>query len=289
MNEIACQFGEQGRLNGIVTQSSKSNEVPIVLILISAGLTAKTGPFRLHTQLAREASKQGLTTMRFDLGGIGNSEEIYLSYPLKLRTELDIKQAIDYMETTYKASRFILGGLCSGAEDSLNYAYTDSRVAGVFLIDGHAYRTNRWWLRNIFSTRLALLMAKMILKSLTLRNKQSNSIKEPGLEGDSSGLIDYQQMSLEESSEILRVLTVRNTKLLYIYTLGLSDRINHRNQFYQMFPDIDFKDLVTLCYLPHMGHIQIFEQDRIEMVKIICEWLGENFSTYRLEGTISAK
>ena len=132
-------------------------------------------------------------------------------------------------------------------------------------------------------------MAKKIQKSLNLWTNKSNSINEPGLEGDSSGLIDYQQMSFEESSDILKVLTDRNTKLLYIYTQGLSDRFNHKKQFFQMFPDIDFKNLLTLSYLPHMGHIQIFEQDRNEMVTIICEWLGVNFSKKYVKGEIKAR
>jgi len=288
MNEIASQFGEQGHLNGIVTQSSGSNEAQIALVLISAGLTAKAGPFRLYTQLAREASKIGLTTLRFDLGGIGNSQEIYLSYPLKLRTELDIKQALDYLETKCKARRFILGGLCSGAEDSLSYADKDSRVAGVFLIDGHAYRTRGWWIRNIISTRFVLRMAGNIFKLLSLVNNKSKNVKEPELEGDSSGFIDYQQMSLQESSEILRVLTGRNTKLLYIYTLELCERLNHKNQFFQMFPDIDFKNLVTVSYLHHMGHIQIFEQDRDELIEIICNWLSASFSIKKFSDIIEA-
>ena len=98
MKEYACQFGEQGRLNGIVTQPATAKESTTALILVSAGLTAKAGPFRLHTLLAREVAKKGLTTLRFDLGGIGNSAQIYPGYPLKVRTKLDITAAVDFLD-----------------------------------------------------------------------------------------------------------------------------------------------------------------------------------------------
>ncbi len=278
MKEIACQFGEQNRLNGIITEATNTVRSPIALILVTAGLTAKAGPFRLYTRLAREASKIGMIAMRFDLGGIGNSKEIHPGFPLNKRTEWDIKQAADYLEKNYNTSSFVLGGLCSGAEDSLRYALEDQRVTGVFLIDGHAYRTKKWWWMNTFNLRYIIQIFGRILRSIRLFKYIVKDTNELSLEGNSGSLIDYQQMEFEEVNIILQTLIDRNTRLHYIYTLGLSDNFNHKNQFYQMFPNIDFKDLVTVNYLSHMGHVQIFEQDRDEMVKTICDWLNHNFS-----------
>lgn len=277
MKEYACQFGEQGRLNGIVTQPSSAKTATIALILVTAGLTAKAGPFRLYTQLAREAAKKGFTTLRFDLGGIGNSQQIHAGYPLKVRTDLDIKAAVDFMESTYSIQSFVLGGLCSGAEDSFRYAIKDHRVEGVFLLDGHAYVTRGWWINHIISRKFLIGLTRRILRKLHLFKSPDNVNQGSELEGDQGGFINYQQMDIEESTAILKNLLDRNTKLHYVYTGGLIDIFNHKGQFYQMYPNIDFKNLVTLTHFPYMGHIQVFEQDRQELIVDICDWLSGSF------------
>ena len=274
MKESAVQFGELGRLNGIVTEPSESQHRSMGFIIITAGLTTKAGPFRLYTELAREAAKVGFTALRFDLGGICNSEEIHPSLPLKRRTEIDIEQAISLLKNNYGIQNYILGGLCSGAEDSFRFAEKDEQVIGVFMIDGHAYRTKKWWLRHTLNPRFFIQLAGKMLRYLNLFKYVVKT--DPQLGGESS-LIDYQQMKFEESSRILKSLVARNTKLLYLYTLGMDDKFNHRSQFFDMYPKLSATDKITINYLPEMSHLQIFEQDRRKMVGLIKEWLATNF------------
>ena len=115
MREKACQFGEQNRLNGIVTHPAPPKNIDTVLITVSAGVTSKVGPYRLYTQLARHLAAKGISTLRFDLGGIGNSAQIYPGKPLVERTDIDIRDAVDYVQEKYEPKSIVLGGLCSGA------------------------------------------------------------------------------------------------------------------------------------------------------------------------------
>ncbi len=275
MKEQACQFGEQGRLNGIVTLPENNHKPQATVILVTAGLTGKTGPFRLYTRLARKAAEKGFATLRFDLGGIGNSGQIHLGLPLKLRTKLDIKAALDYMEVTYQSSNFVLGGLCSGAEDSFRFAEEDARVSGVILLDGHAYITKGWWINHVSTIKFWVECCRGLFKKF---KPSKQSLDESNLEGDQGGLIDYQQMDIEESTGILKKLIARNTKLHYLFTRGLDNRFNHESQFAKMYPDIDLKDLVTISYLPQIAHIQVFEEDRELIAKIVSNWLSQSFS-----------
>jgi pimeloyl-ACP methyl ester carboxylesterase len=284
--ELSCQFGELERLNGIVTFPSSGTQPVTALILVTAGFTSKSGPFRLYTFIARQAAENGLVALRFDLGGIGNSEQIDPGSPLHIRTESDIQQAVNYLTQQFGIENFVLGGLCSGAEDAFRFAKNHENVRGVILLDGYAYRTFWYRVRHLISRRFLNRLIRWTLSKIGLL-KLVHQPREADVDGDRSGLVDYKQMPMEESVAILEILISRQTKLLYIYTGGMIEKYNHKKQFYQMFPDIDFQDLVTLSYLPEMGHVQVFEEDRTKLCGVISEWLQQDFSrkiTHRPEG-----
>ena len=103
-------------------------------MLVSAGLLPKFGPYRLYAELARRLADDGVVTLRFDLGGIGDSAQEYEGRSLKTRTDLEIRAAIDHLSECHGFGNVGLGGLCSGAEDSLRVAAADPRVTGVVFI-----------------------------------------------------------------------------------------------------------------------------------------------------------
>lgn len=279
IREYSCQFGKLNRLNGILTIPAGDSIPDIGFILVTAGLTPKPGPFRLYTMIAREAAKKGFACFRFDLGGIGNSEQIHTGYPLNVRTELDLNETIEFLSKTYGIESFVMGGLCSGAEDSFRYALKEPRVVGVILLDGHAYVTEGWQRRHRLSRRFLNKKIRRLLTQLGVLEYVHSSGKSVSLEDDQSGLVDYKQMELEESSRTLRELLERNTKLQYIYTGGMYQQFNSKEQFIEMYKSIDLKGLVSVHYLPHMEHVQMFEEDRKELCDIISDWLNENFSS----------
>ena len=101
VREDIVQFA--GRLSGIVTlredlaveDHSKGTHAGTrpALILVSAGLLSKAGPYRLYATLARKLAKEGFLVLRFDLGGIGDSQSAPGSAPLRVRTEEEIVSA----------------------------------------------------------------------------------------------------------------------------------------------------------------------------------------------------
>ena len=139
MIESACDFGEQNHLKGIFCLPT--SPIDKCVVLVSAGLLAKPGPFRLYTELSRRLLSHGVATLRFDLESIGDSELLYPGTPLAERTRRDIADAVELVASELSPRTILLGGLCSGGEDSLMYAETDDRVKGIFMIDPHAYRT----------------------------------------------------------------------------------------------------------------------------------------------------
>jgi hypothetical protein len=55
----------------------------------------------------------------------------------------------------------------------------------------------------------------------------------------------------------------------YIYTAGSIDTFHHSNQFRSMFPKLNLRERVTVDFLSHIEHIQIFGEDRRTLVDTI--------------------
>ena len=249
ITESSCQFGEHRHLAGVVTEPT--NAAPrIACVLVNAGLIPKFGPFRLYAELARRLSSEGLLTLRFDLGGIGDSGQGSADRPLKKRTELEIRAALDYLSERHELEGIILGGLCSGAEDSFRYAEVDPRVTGLMLMDPFGFRTLGWWARE-WPLQIARLSLRMLRRLLSPRGRNT-----------SGAFINYKHMDYAEASRILRVLIRRKVPMHFVYTGGMSNSFNHKSQFKTMFGRIDFQGLATLNYFPQMGHTQVLEGER---------------------------
>ncbi len=277
VREEIIQFA--GRLSGIVTlredlaveNHSKGTHAgtPPALILVSAGLLSKAGPYRLYASLARRLATEGFLVLRFDLGGIGESQSGPGSKPLRSRTEEEIRAAIDFLTERYGIERVSLGGLCSGAEDSFLYAESDKRVERVVLIDPFSYRTAGWELHHLLHRA-----ARKVLRTLKIYEPVETKKRKNDVPGGGS-LVAYKYIEAVESTRILGVLLERNVKSHFFYTGGVRETFNHKGQLQKMFPTLEFRDRVTLDHLPHMDHTQVLEEDRQEMIERILARLAD--------------
>jgi pimeloyl-ACP methyl ester carboxylesterase len=262
VKESCCQFGPRRRLAGILTEPAREPR-PASVVLVNAGLTPKVGPFRLYAELARRLAQLGFRSLRFDLGGIGDSSQAYAGYPLGQRTELELSDALDYLEERFALNGVTLAGLCSGAEDSFRYAEQDGRVRRVVMVDPFAYRTPGFMWRHLTARlRQRLLRAVGLYRPLQ---------REAG-----PGLVNYAYMTPAESERILRVLLERKVRLNFVYTGGMSRHFNHRTQLEAMFPGVDFAGLVELDYFPHLDHTQALAADRRTLIEAIAARLADS-------------
>jgi pimeloyl-ACP methyl ester carboxylesterase len=261
MKESCCRFGPRAQLVGVVSEPSQRARGATV-VLVSAGVTPKAGPFRLYAELARRLAGDGFRTLRFDLGGIGDSGEEYGAQPLRERTRSQITDALDYLRARFDGDGFVLAGLCSGAEDSFRHAEQDPRVTRVVMVDPFAYRSGGFaWRHFGYRVRRRLLRAAGLYRPLPSARQ--------------GGLVDYEYMPVEESSRILRELLRRRVRLDFIYTGGMSARFNHRGQLRAMFRGIDFNGLVGLDYLPSLDHTQPLRSERCLLIETIARRLRD--------------
>ena len=111
----------------------------LVLMLLSPGVKMRVGPQGLYRRMADEFVAMGISVLRFDFHGLGDStgilpeellRDVYNHIEVGRYVE-DTVDAMNWMEQNYGARRFILSGLCGGAITGLLAGERDARVAGL--------------------------------------------------------------------------------------------------------------------------------------------------------------
>ena len=136
---LGC-VGIHGDVFGILSRDPSAGPAPLALLLLSSGALPHTGPNRAWVEVARRWARRGIPTVRLDLAGIGEAggedpelrsdESTYESWRVD-----DVRSVLGQLQADGTAERFVLGGLCSGANCSLQGALADSRVCGLLLIN----------------------------------------------------------------------------------------------------------------------------------------------------------
>jgi hypothetical protein len=137
VRETVVLFGPGKSLVGVITDpplGERQPERPAV-VLLNAGLVHRVGPNRLHVRLARRLASAGLVVARFDLSGVGDSRPAGDRSDFAQRAVAETRACMDLLAATRGSSRFVVGGLCSGADHGLLAAGEDSRIVGLALLE----------------------------------------------------------------------------------------------------------------------------------------------------------
>lgn len=128
-----------GPMFAVVTEPA-SGPGSSLLVMPNAGCLPHAGPNRMWVRAARYAASQGLTAVRLDSPGIGetpaegegvsNDADLYVP----ARTA-QLAEALDALVALGLPDRFALVGLCSGAYWSFEVARTDPRVVTVVMLN----------------------------------------------------------------------------------------------------------------------------------------------------------
>src|SRR5437868_10047186 len=134
MREEAVLFGRKAAMVGVISDPPQAREQnsPAVIFLNAGGLH-RVGPSRLYVNMARTLAESGYVVLRFDFSGFDDSESRYDQTPFAKNAITEVHSAMDFLTTTRGVDRFILIGICSGAEVSFETACCDPRVVGAVL------------------------------------------------------------------------------------------------------------------------------------------------------------
>jgi exosortase A-associated hydrolase 1/exosortase A-associated hydrolase 2 len=104
-----------------------------VIIVVAGGPQYRAGAHRQFVQLARKLASAGHSVLRFDLRGMGDSSGEHLGFEHSVP---DIRAAIDTLLASEPGvQEVVLFGECESASGILFYAFRDSRVKGIALVN----------------------------------------------------------------------------------------------------------------------------------------------------------
>jgi pimeloyl-ACP methyl ester carboxylesterase len=141
IRESPFEFDFEGnRLAGILTEPVSAADSDLCVVLLNAGAVRHIGPQRIWVEAARRWASLGVRTLRFDVAGVGGSEGDSSAYSDRgafQRPEFAVQviAALDELERRGGPSRFLVGGVCSGAYWGLHTALGDERIQGALLIN----------------------------------------------------------------------------------------------------------------------------------------------------------
>ena len=121
-------------------RSDRKNRPAIVIM--NAGSIHRVGPNRSFVRMARRWAGLGYPVLRMDLSGIGDSptpDGCVENIPYPRDAVLDAQAAMGALEERGIARRFILTGLCSGADIAFRTAAIDPRAAAAWMINPQAF------------------------------------------------------------------------------------------------------------------------------------------------------
>ena len=149
-------FGKRNSLVGILTTPDESGSTKEVgVICLNAGLLHRVGPFRMNVELANILAKQGYKTLRFDSSSIGDSGATSDDLDYLLQVTRDIEHAVDLMVSRTGLSRFVVFGLCTGADNAHRAMINDERLAGGIFLDGYSYPTFKFRVKRYLPVLLS--------------------------------------------------------------------------------------------------------------------------------------
>lgn len=141
-----------GELVGILAEPAQGTarvlDDRVSLVLLNAGAVRRIGPNRMWVEIARRWAARGLPVARVDLRGLGDADDdrdYTRDVALHAPEFMDqIRSVLDALEAEGLGSRFILGGLCSGAYWSFQAALHEPRVIAACLLNPQVLFWDDW-------------------------------------------------------------------------------------------------------------------------------------------------
>ncbi len=266
----AIVFGKYDHLLGItnipIDKDQQSQPQSVAVILVTAGMLNSVGPFRMYVDIANKLATESIPSLRFDLSGIGESLGVGVSGRSIDRAAEEIIEAMDYLSAKHDIDKFILFGLCSGADDSFQTALKDPRVKGIIALDGVAYKTRKFKIKKLHRyLKLLMRWDKWLNKfrHLTSTQPAPASLASGGDVREFPATSDLATIEFQQ-------LVDQGIQMHFIYTGG-TDYYNYEQQFYDMLPEVNWGKTESTTFFPHMDHVVLLCEDRQELVEHVTE------------------
>jgi hypothetical protein len=293
VTERAVSFGPLGRLSGVLaepTSASRARPGAPAVLLWNVGVNHHVGPYRFHVDLARQLSRSGFFSLRFDLSGQGDSEVRRDPLREMERALDDLREAAALVGKRSGQERIVPLGFCSSVDAAHRFALIDPRVVGVCFIEGYAHRTAgfyaRYPLRLLERTRWRRAIARRIPASLRGAPVVRRLGRIPFSISEDDLIYVREYPSPAELSHDYRALAARGTQMLFVY-VGKDSGYNHRRQLFEFVGAAGIERHIEIDYYADADHTFFLASDRMRVIRRTCTWMEARFTAPKSEAPMS--
>lgn len=279
VRDEVLRFGPEGQLVGVVSHPAGGRASALAVVILNAGVIHRVGPHRLHVILARRLAELGVPALRLDLGGIGDSIASTDATTFRESAVADTRVAMTGLADHIGARRFVIFGICAGADNALATALVDERVAGIVLVDPAVYANRRGQLRALRARIAARGPAEGLRLGLRVARREVQRrmvllFRRPGEdEPPSQGREPPPRATFRAE---LAALAARGVRICAVYSGIHRERYNHEDQLFELFPELRGK--VDVEYFPDANHTFTELGQQAALLAAVTRWVKARFT-----------
>lgn len=269
--ERALCFGPGERLIGILDH--RVGDAPVACLLINTGVTQHIGPRRLNVKLARALAAQGISSLRMDLSGLGDSGAATTENRYQDQASADLRAAMDVLQAETGHTRFVVLGICSGAVNAWRTAQADERVAGFLMFDGYTFPT--LGTKIVYHWRHACARGFVpVLAGLArgVWGRLARTRRQTAAAGIFGATRDSAAPTREQFADSLDALTARGVAVLLVYSGTLLGQHNHESQLRHAFRGRPFLQRVDYRFMPEVDHMPTSQHAQRRFLDLVVGW-----------------
>lgn len=280
--EQIVRVGEDGSLIGIISEPEVRSPSAPAFLLLNAGLLHRVGPARVYVNLARALAQRGFVCVRFDVSGLGDSAFRSDNLTYHESRIVDAQSMMQVLESDFGIGRFVLVGICSGADHAFRVACADRRACGAILVDAYTYPTTK---RAIHYYSRRLFRAEPWLNLVTGRHPVWRRLaRRTHLMAPDTRLADSTEFVVdapprEEAESHISALLARQVALFFLYTASVGSAYTYPSQFYDMFENISGDDKLRAEYWPEIDHVFTRLSHQSRFVTAALNWSVDRWPT----------
>ncbi|RZI77581.1 MAG: alpha/beta hydrolase [Variovorax sp.] len=273
MKETPVLFGPDRSLVGVVsTPAAEGKMAPVACLMLNMGANYRVGPHRINVKLARQLASQGISSIRFDLAGLGDSGAPSGSNHFKTQVVLDMQAAMNLVETMLGIRRFIVVGLCSGAGNGMAMAMVDPRIVGLFVFDAFAFPSRRSRLELSLLRALAIPTNPAVIGKTMRWLQRKFSAKAAAAAAPADFMEAEPPAAVEENfNRSMKELVGRGVAMFFLYSGTQHVRDRDRDQLGR-FANEAYVRQVDYRFIGEIDHSLTSIASQRTFMSVVCEW-----------------
>jgi pimeloyl-ACP methyl ester carboxylesterase len=262
---------DDGRERVAILSQAPVTAVRPGVIILSAGVIHRIGPHRLHVILARRLAARGFPTVRLDVGGVGDTPIDSQAESFQAGAVADVRATMDACTRATGATRFVVFGLCSGADNGLAAAVADPRIVGVIALDPPTYATRWSHARKLAARAEREGLPAMVAWGVGAVVRRLRTRRDAAAD-------DGQRREIPPVAAHAAQLTAlcdRGVAILAVYSGVHSQRYNHADQVFEFAPAV--RGRLERAYFPDANHSFGERAAQAMLCDTVVSWLERHF------------